>query len=112
MLAGDFAAAEQRLRTGYEALEAMGERALSARRRRVPRAGDPRPGATRRGRAVQPRSAEELAEPDDLLTQIMWRGVRARLLAARGSLDDAERLAREAVALAEAPTSSTSRPTR
>ena len=45
--------------------------------------------------------SEELAAADDLLTQIMWRGVRARTLAGRGRLEEAERIAREAVALAE-----------
>ena len=32
---------------------------------------------------------------------MLWRGVQARVLATRGRLDDAEALAREAVALAE-----------
>jgi ATP/maltotriose-dependent transcriptional regulator MalT len=43
----------------------------------------------------------DLAEPGDLLTQIMWRGVQARVLAGRGQIEDGERLAREGVALAE-----------
>jgi tetratricopeptide (TPR) repeat protein len=43
----------------------------------------------------------ELAAEDDLITQVAWRGVRARCLAGNGHLDEAERLAREAVALAE-----------
>jgi hypothetical protein len=38
---------------------------------------------------------------DDLLTQILWRGVRARLLARRGEIDEAEALARAAVGLAD-----------
>jgi tetratricopeptide (TPR) repeat protein len=45
--------------------------------------------------------SDELAAVDDLLTQVLWRGVRARALAGRGCLDEAERLAGEAVALAE-----------
>jgi ATP/maltotriose-dependent transcriptional regulator MalT len=42
----------------------------------------------------------EMAAPDDVITQVIWRSVRARSLAARGRLDDAERLAQEAVTLA------------
>ena len=45
--------------------------------------------------------SEELAPADDLITQVLWRGVRARTLAGRGLIEEAERLAREAVALAE-----------
>ena len=54
-------------------------------------------------------AAEELAElsalwagPDDLLSQMLWRGVRGRVLARRREFADAEVLAREAVALAGA----------
>jgi tetratricopeptide (TPR) repeat protein len=44
--------------------------------------------------------SEELAADDDLITQVLWRGVRARILAGRGLTDEAQRFAREAVALA------------
>jgi tetratricopeptide (TPR) repeat protein len=47
------------------------------------------------------REAEVSAGPDDLSTQAIWRGVRARLLARRGANAEAEGLAREAVALLE-----------
>ena len=36
-----------------------------------------------------------------LLPRSLWRGVRARILAGRGEIEDGERLAREGVALAE-----------
>ena len=42
-----------------------------------------------------------LAAAGDLLTQVLWRGVQARVLATRGQLEAAEALAREAVSLAE-----------
>jgi hypothetical protein len=42
-----------------------------------------------------------LAGRDDVLTQILWRGVRARLLARRGDLGAAAALARVAVGLAD-----------
>ena len=48
----------------------------------------------------------QLAASGDLLTQILWRRVRARMLARRGGVEEAEGLAREAVTLAERPISS------
>jgi tetratricopeptide (TPR) repeat protein len=100
MLAGDAQAAEASLRAGFEALEQMGEQAfLSTTAAFLARA------VFSQGRVAE---AEELAQrsaqltaPGDLLTQVLWRGVQARVLATRGRLDDAEALAREAVALAE-----------
>ena len=44
-------------------------------------------------------ASERLAAPEDVATQAMWRGVRARLLAGEGEHARAEALAREAVAL-------------
>jgi DNA-binding SARP family transcriptional activator/class 3 adenylate cyclase/tetratricopeptide (TPR) repeat protein len=45
--------------------------------------------------------AEDNASPEDLSTQMLWRAARARCAAAAGELDEAERLAREGVAVAE-----------
>ena len=100
MLAGDFTAAEERLRGGYEAYELAGENGLrSTTAALLARA---LLAQSRHEEAEQfTLESEELAEPDDVLTHIVWRGVRARILAARGELDDAERLAREAVVLSE-----------
>jgi class 3 adenylate cyclase/tetratricopeptide (TPR) repeat protein len=42
----------------------------------------------------------ELAAPHDVISQILWRSLRSRVLALRGEIHEAERLAREAVALA------------
>jgi Flp pilus assembly protein TadD len=42
------------------------------------------------------RIAEEVAAPDDMDAQSIWRGARARVLARQGRLDEADRLAREA----------------
>jgi hypothetical protein len=44
--------------------------------------------------------SEELGDPDDLIAQSSWRTARARSIAQRGRLLDAERLAREAFSLA------------
>ena len=45
--------------------------------------------------------AAELGASDDVLTQVLWRQVKAKVLARRSEHADAEQLAREAVALAE-----------
>ena len=45
--------------------------------------------------------AEAAGAPDDVITQMLIRQVRAKLLARRGDLVEAERLAREAVALGD-----------
>lgn len=46
--------------------------------------------------------AAELGASDDAMTQMLWRQVRAKVLARRGVTADAERFAREAVAIGEA----------
>jgi hypothetical protein len=46
-------------------------------------------------------AAAAAAAADDIFTQVIWRGVRAKVLAADGCCADAEALAREAVALVE-----------
>jgi tetratricopeptide (TPR) repeat protein len=45
--------------------------------------------------------AAEIGGSDDLLTQHLWRRVRAKVLARRGEHAEAEQLAREAVAISE-----------
>ena len=45
--------------------------------------------------------AAELGASDDALTQMLWRQVRAKVLARRGEHAEAELLAREAVAIGE-----------
>jgi len=47
------------------------------------------------------RVSEQTAPPDDLGSHVVWRSVRARVLARRGEVEEAERFAREAVTLAE-----------
>jgi class 3 adenylate cyclase/tetratricopeptide (TPR) repeat protein len=46
--------------------------------------------------------AVEAGAPDDILTQAIWRGVKAKILADDGRADEAEALAREAVDLVQA----------
>jgi tetratricopeptide (TPR) repeat protein len=100
MLAGDPAVAERRLRAGYERLADMGETAFFSTTaallaRALSEQGNDEEALT------FTRESEKLAAPEDVVTQIVWRGVRARSLAGRGRLDEAEALAREAVSLAE-----------
>ena len=101
LLAGDSAAAESALRVSYEALAAMGDRAYVATR-----AAELAEAVYRNGRRDEAWSLTEVAEmtggADDVPTQILWRAVRAKLLALDGRLVEAEALAREAVTLSGA----------
>jgi tetratricopeptide (TPR) repeat protein len=45
--------------------------------------------------------SEELAARDDITAQVPWREARAIILARRGQMEEAEKLAREAVTIAE-----------
>jgi tetratricopeptide (TPR) repeat protein len=99
MLAGDPSAAERELRRDYDTLTAMGEtyyrssvaaflaQALWALDRRAEADG-------------YARIAEELADADDVLSQVTWRTVRAKLLAVAGNGDEGQALAHEAVTIA------------
>jgi tetratricopeptide (TPR) repeat protein len=100
LLAGDPVAAERSLRSGYATLEEMGERALLSTTAAFLGQALLAQDRNEEAEALAELSAE-LAAQDDLVTQVVWRGVRARCLAGRDQLDDAEGLAREAVTLAE-----------
>jgi DNA-binding SARP family transcriptional activator len=100
LLAGDVQGAEEEWRSGLEAFERIGERThastLAAQlAEALFRHGD-HDGALRLSE-----QSESDAAPEDLFTQVQWRGPRAKVLAVRGEAEEAERLAREAVALAE-----------
>ena len=96
MLAGDCEAAERELRRDYQALDELGERyfrsTVAAYLAQALWCQD-RPGEADRFAAV----AEEISEPDDVLSQVTWRGARAKIMADRGEHADAERTARAAV---------------
>jgi len=86
MLADDLQAAERELRTDYQTLEQMGERNFISTT-----AGMLAEVLYRQGRYQE--SAElagvcrELASPDDVASQFLWRCVRAKLLARDGQDD-------------------------
>jgi tetratricopeptide (TPR) repeat protein len=100
LLAGRPDEAEALLRIGFAKLEQMGEHELLSTT------------AALLAHAVyvqgRPEEADELcrlservAADEDIVTQVMWRGVRARLLARAGDAERANALAREAVRLVE-----------
>jgi predicted ATPase/class 3 adenylate cyclase len=99
-LAGDYDAAERELRRGYETLEQMGEKSL-----RTTIAAFLAEALYKQGRDDEAERltevSEELAAADDLVTRVMWRSVRAKILARRGEIEKAEELGREAVQLAD-----------
>ena len=101
LLAGNPAAAEKSARAAYRALEEMGERAFRSTMAATLALAILEQGRDEEAEALAEVSAR-LGASGDLLTQILWRRVRARVLARRGEMEEAEALAREAVAMAEA----------
>ncbi len=99
LLAGDLEAAERELRAGCQALQALGETstlstsaALLARTLEL----QDRPDEAERFTIL----SEQTAPADDVASQTTWRGVRARVLARRGELDEAQQLARDGARIA------------
>ncbi len=100
MRAGRPDLAEVGLRLGYEELERMGERDLLATT------------AALLAQAVYAqdrleeadelcRVSESIAAEEDVATQVFWRGVRARICARRGDVEEAVALGRHAVRISE-----------
>jgi tetratricopeptide (TPR) repeat protein len=99
--AGDFESAAVRLRTICRDLTAMGEKAfLSTAASDLAQALIDLGELNEAEEAL--RTAEEVGAGDDIATQVGIRAARARLLARRGRLSDAELTGQEAVAVAEA----------
>ncbi len=100
MLAGNPSAAEAAVRRSCELLEELGEEGY-----RSNAAGQLAASLYALGRLEEAddwaRTAEALSTGDDITSQVLWRQVRARLLAHGGDAAEAERLALEAVSLAE-----------
>ena len=101
MLAGQPERAEARLRPAYDTLEWMGAGELLATTAAMLAQAVYAQDRTREAEELS-RLAERIGTPEDVATQVMWRGVRARILAGRGEREEAQRLVREAVALAGA----------
>ncbi len=100
LLAGNPAAAEKSARAAYRALEEMGERAFRSTMAATLALAILEQGRDEEAEALAEVSAR-LGAAGDLLTQIRWRRVRARVLARRAEVQAGEALAREALAIAE-----------
>ncbi len=99
LLADDPRAAEQELRADYESLAPTGEKAyLSGLAGLLASALYDQERYEEAGEFS--RRAQELAAREDIVIQIWWRGVSAKLLARSGDLAEAEALACEGVELA------------
>ena len=100
LLAGDAPAAERALRASYVVLEHMG--GLSYLATGAAELGDVLYRLDQYDEAERlSRRAEDLGATDDVLTQLLWRSLRARLLARAGRFVEAETLISEATRLAE-----------
>jgi class 3 adenylate cyclase/tetratricopeptide (TPR) repeat protein len=99
-LAGNAGAAEWEIRAAYEVLEQIGEKGLLSTQ--AARLAQTLYGQERYEEAEHyTKISEQAGASDDIVTQVLWRQVRAKTLALRGQVEDAEELARHAVALAE-----------
>ena len=96
--AGDPAAAERELRQGYESLGEIGEMAWLPTVTGILAEVRLSQGEDGEAEALTA-EIEKVAGTEDVYSQVLWRGVRAKVLARRGQLDEAETLAREAVDL-------------
>jgi predicted ATPase/DNA-binding SARP family transcriptional activator len=100
ILAGDPIAAERELREGFEALEEIGETSIFANLAAM--LAQVLYSQKRDAEALRFSEISERASArDDLSSQVQWRAAKAKLRARMGESDEAERLALEAVALAE-----------
>jgi predicted ATPase/class 3 adenylate cyclase len=99
-LAGDVTAAEEAVRRSCELLENLGE--MGYRYNAVSQLAASLVALGRLDEAEElTRWAQEGADPGDISSQILWQQARALVLARRGRVDEAERLAAAAVSLAE-----------
>ena len=99
-LIGDLERAEAIERRGYEELKRVGEKSLFSTLAAQLAELMYRQGRYEEAEEIA-KESEETAPADDIASQSMWRGVRAKVLARRGEFEEAERLAREGVTLRE-----------
>jgi ATP/maltotriose-dependent transcriptional regulator MalT len=101
MHAGQPALAERALRSDVEALRSMSEGGLLATSTAMLAQALYAQGRHQEAQEWSAVAATAGA-PDDILTQVIWRGVKAKILAHDGRAEAAEALAREAVELVDA----------
>jgi len=108
LLAGEPSAAEQHFRSGYEALGRLGEQTY-----RLTTAAYLAHALYELGRYEEAldltRSIEEEAATDDVHTQVLWLGARAKALARLGGSAEAVEIAEKAVVLSQAITDESTR---
>jgi class 3 adenylate cyclase/tetratricopeptide (TPR) repeat protein len=97
---GDPAAAEKQLRWGHETLSEIKEMAWLPTVDGILAEAIHAQGRVDEADNLAGAIAES-AGSEDVYSQLLWRGVRAKVFAGRGNVDDAERLARESVELVE-----------
>ena len=101
LLSGDAAAAENELRSVCEHYEQVGEFGYLSSTAPYLAEAVLAQGRVEEALLLTERwRADRLTLPEDADGQAQWRRVRAKVLAQRGELDEAERLGREAVAIA------------
>jgi class 3 adenylate cyclase/tetratricopeptide (TPR) repeat protein len=100
LTAGDAEAAERELRWGYDTLQQIGDVAFLSTTVAILAEAVCRLGRYEEAEELTGIS-EQTAAPDDVYSQVLWRSVRAKVLARRGQEEEAERLAREAVDMSE-----------
>jgi predicted ATPase/DNA-binding SARP family transcriptional activator len=98
--AGELDTAEEESRPAYEALKSIGEKSHFSSIAHSLAAVAYAQGKLDEAEEFT-RECENACRANDVHSQILWRAIRAKVLARRGQLDQAEGLAREAVALAE-----------
>ena len=100
LVGGNLATAEAALRQDADALRAIGERYILSGV-----VGTLAKVLISQGRAGEVAALadelQELAAPDDVVAQVEWRGFRSLVAAEAGEVDEAERLAREALKMAQ-----------
>jgi ATP/maltotriose-dependent transcriptional regulator MalT len=97
--AGDPAAAERELRPAYEALKRMGEKThFSTLFEVLSNAVYLQGRYDEAGKLI--RECQEAARSNDIHAQIRWRAIQAKVIARKGEVESADKLAREAVTFA------------
>jgi tetratricopeptide (TPR) repeat protein len=99
LLAGDAAAAARCLRSACDTMQEIGERGNLSTYSATLADALADQGLDDSADSYA-RLSEETALREDVLSQVLWRNARARLLRREPALEDAETLAKEAVALA------------
>jgi class 3 adenylate cyclase/tetratricopeptide (TPR) repeat protein len=98
LLAGDLEAAERIFRSGYETLSSLGEKLNLSSIAVLLAEALYLQGRDQEAEHIT-RVSEEATSPEDVWAHVAWRSARAKILARRGKLDEAERLARQALEL-------------